>query len=105
MSVELKVNRRRIVYWKTFKKPVSKKYSAMITRIVGARHKRRVAREDEEFRAMIESLSSAPARAMLLAMLAAEVEVRIRAIMQLTSGHMGDRMVRQARPDAPRRLD
>jgi hypothetical protein len=83
LSEELGISRRQIVYWKTSRRPVSIKYSRMITRLVGLRHERRTKREDTDYTDMVDSATSEPAKAMLLEMLAAEVEVRVRAMRRL----------------------
>jgi hypothetical protein len=83
LSRELRVDERLIHRWASQDRPVSVKYSNQIARIVRARHDSRVARESGTYAAMVASITSADARALLLVIVAGEIEVRVAAVTQL----------------------
>ncbi len=69
-----------VSYWAQSQRPVSRKYSSRIAEIVGQVHSQRQGRERESYLSMIRGIESESARAMMLAMLAAEIEIRVQAV-------------------------
>jgi hypothetical protein len=83
LSREVRVDERLIHRWASQDRPVSLKYSNQIARIVRARHDGRVARENGTYAAMVATIASPDARALLLEIVAKEIEVRVVAVTQL----------------------
>jgi hypothetical protein len=83
LSQRLGVSRQIVGYWARSERPVSRRYSEQLAEIVGQQHERRARRERSRYRAMVESLNSPDARQLMLAMLAAEIEVRVSVVTQL----------------------
>jgi hypothetical protein len=84
MARELEVSRQLVVYWAAGKRPVSERRSDQIAVIARARHDRRVTGELASYIALAEGLSSGAARALMLAMIADDVQARVTAIATLT---------------------
>ncbi len=59
------------------------RYSERIPRIARARHDRRAGRKQAQYVAMADSLSSPDARALLLEIIAKEIEVRVAVVTRL----------------------
>ena len=99
LSQRLGVSRELVGYWARSERPVSQRYSAQLAEIVGQQHERRARRERSTYEAMIESLSSDSARTLMLAMLAAEIEVRVSVITRLATSSPPLRPAASARID------
>lgn len=96
LSRELRIDERLIHRWASQDRPVSLKYSNQIARIVRARHDSRVARESATYVAMVATITSPDARALLLEIVAKEISVRVVAVTQLA---------RNGAPPAPAPLE
>jgi len=83
LSSRLGISRRIVSYWSGSKRPISRKYSRRIAQIVGERHNGRTAKERANYIGLIKSINSESARTLLLAMLADEIEIRVRAVSML----------------------
>jgi hypothetical protein len=84
MARELEVSRQLVVYWAGGKRPVSEERTRRIASIARLRHDKRVAAELSGYIAMVDGLSSASAKSLMLALIANEVQARIAAIGVLT---------------------
>lgn len=83
LAQRLAISRQIVGYWARAERPVSRTYSAELAQIVGTAHDRRIRRDRARYRAMVESLDLPDARELMLAMLAAEIELRVNAITRL----------------------
>jgi hypothetical protein len=83
LSRELRIDVRLIHRWASQDRPVSVKYTERIARIVRARHDSRVAREAGQYAAMVATITSLNARALLLEIVAKEIAVRAVVVTQL----------------------
>jgi hypothetical protein len=90
LSRRLGVSRQIVVAWAGSKRPISRKYSSRIAIIVGEMHRRRGNRERVIYLAMIRSIESESARAMMLEMLAEEIAVRVEAVAILARNGNGN---------------
>jgi transcriptional regulator with XRE-family HTH domain len=84
LARELGVSRQLVVYWAGGKRPVSEERTLRIAAIARRRHDKRVAAELSGYIAMVDGLSSALAKTLMLALIANEVQARIAAIGVLT---------------------
>ncbi len=88
MSRELGANDALVSRWANSKRPVSMKFSPIITQLVRARHLRLIEREDDRYSAMIDSLSPA-GRQLMLEIVTAEIEVRVKVVSRLVRAGNG----------------
>jgi hypothetical protein len=77
LARRLGISGRLIKYWASSRRPVSVRHSSQIAKIARQRHDRRVERVRARYVAMVGSLDSASARAVMLAMVVEEIEVRV----------------------------
>jgi DNA-binding transcriptional regulator YdaS (Cro superfamily) len=84
LARELGCSRQMVVYWLSGARLVSEKRSRQIAAIARARHDRRVVADQSAYVAMAGGLSSSAAKAMMLSMLAGEVDARLSAMAKLS---------------------
>ncbi len=89
LSLRLGVSRQIVVAWAGSKRPISRKHSSRIAEIVGQVHSRRKGQESASYLSLIRSIESESAQAMMLAMLADEIEVRVKAVAILARNGTG----------------
>jgi hypothetical protein len=84
LARELGCSRQMVVYLLSGARLVSEKRSRQIAAIARARHDRRVVADRSAYVAMAGGLSSSAAKAMMLSMLAGEVDARLSAMAKLS---------------------
>jgi hypothetical protein len=84
LARELGVSRQLVVYWVGGKRPVSELQSRRIAMAARRRHDERVLRERAHYVEMCQGLASSSARALMLSMIANEIEARLGVIRAIT---------------------